>query len=141
LVENALGRSPDSSLKPEFPMSYDPLDPRKDPLGPPAIPTEVGCLHCGQEYESYLIEWRVDTDAHGKSHGFWCCPTPGCGGCGFGFDILPLDPDYQDERGGWVSFDDEDELAGDVLGEEPGRTNGEARDALPPLEGDEDLPF
>lgn len=31
-----------------------------------------------------------------------------CGGCGFGFDILPVDPDYQDERGGWVSDDGDD---------------------------------
>jgi len=27
---------------------------------------------------------------------------------GFGFDILPTDPEYRDERGGWV-MDDEEE--------------------------------
>jgi hypothetical protein len=89
-------------------MVYDPLDPQADPFHPPAIPTQVGCLHCGKEYESYLIEWRVETGPDGTQRGFWCCPTPGCGGCGFGFDILPTDPHYQDERGGWV-WDDEEE--------------------------------
>jgi hypothetical protein len=74
-----------------------PSDPETDPFRPPAIPTEVGCLHCGQEYESYLIEWRVETDSDGKEDGFWCCPTAGCDGKGFGFDILPTDPTYQDE--------------------------------------------
>jgi hypothetical protein len=90
-------------------MPYDPFDPDSDPFKPPAIPTEVGCLHCGQEFESYLIEWRIVTCADGSRHGFWCCPTPGCDGRGFGFDLLPTDPEYQDEHGGWVSFDDEDE--------------------------------
>ncbi len=85
-----------------------PSDPETDPFRPPAIPTEVGCLHCGQEYESYLIEWRVETDANGKEAGFWCCPTSGCDGKGFGFDILPTDPTYQDERGGWVQSDDDE---------------------------------
>jgi hypothetical protein len=94
-----------------------PSDPETDPFRPPAIPTEVGCLHCGQEYESYLIEWRVGMDAEGKEEGFWCCPTPGCGGKGFGFDILPTDPTYQDENGGWVQADDEDE-EDDDFGEE-----------------------
>jgi hypothetical protein len=50
--------------------------------------------------QSYLIEWRIETDAEGNQHGFWCCRTPGCGGVGFGFDILPTDPDYHDDRGG-----------------------------------------
>jgi hypothetical protein len=90
-------------------MTYDPLDRDADPFKPPAVPIEVSCLHCGEEYDSYLIEWRVETDADGAQHGFWCCPTPGCSGRGFGFDILPTDPDYRDENGGWVSFDDEDD--------------------------------
>ena len=121
-------------------MQYDPLDPQADPFKPPTIPTEVGCLHCGEEYESYLIEWRVETDSEGKQHGFWCCPTAGCGGRGFGFDILPLDPDYQDERGGWV-HDDEDEDKDEFLDDEESElTNGDGRH-LPPDEGDEDIPF
>jgi len=89
-------------------MTYDPLDAQADPFRPPAVPTSVECLHCGQEYDSCLIEWRVEALADGCQHGFWCCPTPGCDGRGFGFDILPTDPEYRDERGGWV-MDDEGE--------------------------------
>ncbi len=89
-------------------MANDPTDPENDPFYPPAIPTLVGCLHCGEEYESYQIEWRIETDTDGNPHGFWCCPTPGCDGKGFLFDIFPIDPDYQDERGGWVWTDDAD---------------------------------
>ena len=88
---------------------YDPLDASADPFRPPDIPTLVGCLHCGQEYDSYRIEWRVLRDAEGRPQGFWCCPIPGRDGRGFGFDILPLDPTYQDERGGWVVEDGEEE--------------------------------
>ena len=84
-------------------------DPDGDPFRPPAVPVEVNCLHCNRDYESYLIEWREEVDANGRPSGFWCCPTPGCDGIGFGFDILPTDPDYRDERGGWFSCDDEDE--------------------------------
>jgi hypothetical protein len=89
-------------------MSYNPLDPSGDPFGPPEVSCEVECLHCGQQYESYLIEWRVLTNADGQQHGFWCCPTPGCDGMGFGFDILPTDHNYRDERGGWVCDDEDD---------------------------------
>jgi len=90
-------------------MSYDPLDSDADPFKPPTAPTEVQCLHCGKEYESYLIEWRIEPGADGSPHGFWCCPTPGCDGRGFGFDILPTDPRYRDEHGGWVGDDEDDE--------------------------------
>ena len=88
---------------------YDPLDPESDHFRPPSIPTLVGCLHCQEEYDSYLMVWRVRTDAHDKPAGFWCCPTEGCGGIGFGFDIHPVDEDYIDpdgrDMGQWV--DDE----------------------------------
>ena len=80
-----------------------------DPFRPPVVPTEVECLHCGQDYDSYLIEWREQLDEKGELTGFWCCPTPGCDGIGFGFDILPTDPEYRDERGGWFCCDDEEE--------------------------------
>ena len=90
-------------------MTYNPLDPDADPFKPPAIPTEVGCLHCGEEYDSYLIEWRVETLADGSQRGFWCCPTPGCDGAGFGFDILPTDPEYRDERRGWAVDEEEND--------------------------------
>jgi len=57
-------------------MTDDPLDPTDDPFGPPEVSIEVECLHCGQQYQSDLIEWRIETDADGGPHGFWCCPTP-----------------------------------------------------------------
>jgi len=79
-----------------------------DPFRPPDIPILVQCLHCGQEYDSYLIEW-VEEPGDCDLPGFWCCPVEGCSGKGFGFDILPVDPDYRDERGGWASFDEEDD--------------------------------
>lgn len=84
-------------------------DPDADPFRPPEVPVEVSCLHCGRTYDSYLIEWREYYGENDEIKGFWCCPTPGCDGLGFGFDILPTDPDYRDEYGGWVSFDDEEE--------------------------------
>lgn len=90
-------------------MDRMPADPHSDPFRPPEIPTEVQCLHCGEEYESYLIEWREHRCADGGIEGFWCCPTPGCDGKGFGFDLLPTDPEYQDEHGGWVDFGDDGE--------------------------------
>jgi len=137
-------------------MSYDPLDPQGDPFRPPAIPVEVCCLHCGKEYDSYLIEWRIETATDGSPHGFWCCPTPGCDGRGFGFDILPTDPEYRDERGGWVSCgededdedwdaEDEDSVADedftpdDSLGPgPPNRGNGSGGNGR---EKDDDIPF
>lgn len=78
----------------------------RDPFGPPATPTLVGCLHCHQEYESYLIERRQEPDGQGVLSWWWCCPTEGCGGRGFGFDILPVDRTWRSEDGmsGW--FDD-----------------------------------
>jgi hypothetical protein len=125
-------------------MPHDPLDPDADSMKPPAVPTEVFCLHCQREYESYLIEWRVETDAHGRPHGFWCCPTPGCGGRGFGFDILPTDPEYQDENGGWFSDDEGDECDDGEFDDDfdLDGTNGEATgpDKRPP-DDDWEIPW
>lgn len=96
-------------------MAYDPMNPDHDPFAPPAISTIVHCIHCGEEYDSYRIEWRVERDLDGREHGFWCCPMLGCDGKGFGFDIFPIDPEYRDENGElmWCSdeeeFDDEEE--------------------------------
>ena len=73
-------------------------------MRPPAIPIEVYCLHCGEEYQSYLIEYRPISDTQ---QGFWCCPTERCGGAGFLFNIFPADPEWRSEHGervGW--FDD-----------------------------------
>jgi hypothetical protein len=92
-------------------MTHDALNPDNDPFGPPAISTIVHCIHCGEEYDSYRIEWRVEHDADGGVHGFWCCPMPQCDGKGFGFDIFPVDPEYRDENGElmWCSDDDDDD--------------------------------
>lgn len=79
-----------------------------DSFHPPAIPIEVCCLHCGKEYESYLIYWKKFKGESGTP-GFWCCPIPGCGGMGFGFDIFPTDPDYRNEQGERMWFDDEED--------------------------------
>ena len=86
----------------------DPCDPAGDPFGPPKVPTLVGCLHCQEIYESYLIEWRLEPDRNGEMRGWWCCPTPGCDGKGFWMDILPTDRDYEDEHGAWVHCDDDE---------------------------------
>ena len=84
-------------------------NPDTDPFRPPAIPTEVYCLQCGHEYESYLIQWHEHIDQNGEVQGYWCCPTPDCPGRGFGFDIFPTDPDYRGEDGEpmWSHEDDE----------------------------------
>lgn len=80
-------------------------DPDTDPFRPPDIPTEVQCIRCGHEFESYLIEWRKWRE-RGEDFGAWCCPTPDCAGRGFGFDLLPTDPDYDSEqRAGWFADD------------------------------------
>jgi hypothetical protein len=120
-------------------MSAEAPDPQADPFRPPDIPTEVGCLHCGREYDSYLIEWRELVTADGSKHWFWCCPTPGCDGKGFGCDIFPTDPDYQDERGGWVWDDDEEEEeSADEDFDPPDRGDAAPR---PPGDEEDDLPW
>ena len=82
----------------DAPGSDDPDAPIKDGMHPPTQPQLVGCLHCGEEYDSWRIEWRVND----RGHGFWCCPTPGCGGAGFGMDIWPAD---FDDDGTWTDAD------------------------------------
>ena len=118
-------------------------NPETDPYRPPAIPTEVCCLHCGQEYESYLIQWREETDDRGHLHGFWCCPTPGCDGKGFGFDIFPTDPEYRGADGEpmWFTVDDdeedEDEAAEAFADEtEPFDDSFDLGNGAPPVGGD-----
>jgi hypothetical protein len=130
--------------------AYDPLDPQADPFKPPAIPTEVCCLHCGREYESYLIEWRVKRCHDGQRHGFWCCPTPGCDGAGFGFDLFPTDPEYIgedgepmgffcDEQEQWDEAEPLDGLGEDLFPDTPSNF-GEERDDRPTDDGS-DLPY
>ena len=105
-----------------------PPDPNTDPFRPPEIPTEVFCLHCGREYESYLIEW-VEEDNDGRREGFWCCPTAGCSGKGFGFDILPTDPEWRDDRGQKVWSDDDEEEDDDDAPVDFGRLDDGDREA------------
>ena len=126
-------------------MSYNPLDPDTDTFKPPAIPTEVGCLHCGLEYDSYLIEWRIETGADGTAHGFWCCPTPDCGGRGFGFDIFPTDPEYRNEQGDrmWVGGDEDEDEEDDSYNEDtdpPPNPTGDSADR-PGSEEEPDIPW
>ncbi len=102
----------------------------------------VGCLHCGEEYESYRIEWRIETNSHGQPHGFWCCPIPGCDGRGFGCDIFPIDPDYRDEEGNsmWIADEEDDDseelefLDDDADADFPGKDRDKPQN-------DEDLPW
>ncbi len=77
----------------------------EDPFSPPEEPVQVQCLHCGLEYSSSEIVWR---------DGFWRCPTPGCGGAGFTFDIFPVGTfdGEGDEDEFELEVDDEDELVG-----------------------------
>lgn len=105
-----------------------------DLFAPPAIPTLVGCLHCHEEYESYLIEWRVERNSSGQIEGIWRCPTPGCDAIGFGFDILPCDPTYQDEHGGWIQNDEAEDEFDDEF-EPPPSDSGKSTD------GDDAIPW
>lgn len=94
-----------------------PTDPSHDPFAPPKTPCEVQCVHCGESYESWHIEWRADpTDK--LLGGTWCCPTPGCDGVGFGFDIFPVDPAWTDENGEHLiaQLDNEDDDDEDDFG-------------------------
>ena len=50
----------------------------------------------------------IEAVIDGKRMGFWCCPTPGCDGKGFGFDIFPTNPDYRTEDGQRMWYGDED---------------------------------
>ncbi|MDY7110483.1 MAG: hypothetical protein SYC29_17775 [Planctomycetota bacterium] len=89
-------------------MSDLPPEALDDCFRPPDIPVEVHCLHCGREYDSYLIWW----DEHivdGERGGFWRCPTPGCDGAGFGFDIWPVNGEYRDGDREFIWSDDEED--------------------------------
>lgn len=123
-------------------MAYDPLDPDRDPFHPPAISTLVHCIHCGEEYDSFRIEWRVEPDATGQPHGFWCCPVPGCGGMGFGFDIFPVDPEYRNEDGElmWSADDEDDEFDEDEFDGDDW-TPEDTPSGKPAGNTDDDIPF
>lgn len=85
-----------------------------DPFGPPKEPIAVFCLHCGEEFESWQIVWKPRPNEFGEAtdsmQGDWCCPTDGCDGVGFGFDIFPCDKDWRDDNGEkWFFSDDGEE--------------------------------
>ncbi|MBL8799201.1 MAG: hypothetical protein JNM56_35270 [Planctomycetia bacterium] len=48
---------------------FDPFDADADPFRPPKISVVVGCLHCQETYDSYRIEYRIETIADGSQHG------------------------------------------------------------------------
>jgi hypothetical protein len=126
---------------------------------PPPVPTLVHCLHCNEEYESYLIEWREYPGRDGEREGRWCCPMPGCDGVGFCFDIFPVDPEWRDEHGNKVWYDDDegdesefddddafDAQPSDELGlvdddAEMEQFSPERHDLRPAPPRDEDIPF
>jgi hypothetical protein len=114
------------------------LDPDADCFKPPPGCVVVECLHCGEEYDSYRIEWRV-FDSDKGPQGFWCCPIEGCDGVGFGFDIFPVDPDECAQFGIEVWEDDEDENyddEADWLDKNPGSS-----DDRPPSDSDDEIPY
>lgn len=68
-----------------------------DQFKPPAEPVEVKCLHCGEVYSSDKITYyrkrgmrNYDSRTRRMTAvALWFCPTIGCDGAGFGFDIHP----------------------------------------------------
>jgi hypothetical protein len=62
-----------------------PKEALEDPFRPPCRPRDVFCLHCGKLYSSDQLRWR-----RCGGQWAWCCPTPGCDGRGYRFDIFPL---------------------------------------------------
>lgn len=76
-----------------------------DPCGPPAEPVLAHCLHCGNDYMSSEMRYVV---RESSGRGFWSCPTPGCGGIGWGIDIFPFDGAIEGPGGfigGWFNDD------------------------------------
>ena len=122
-------------------MSRDPLSPEGDPFGPPAIPTLVGCIHCGEEYDSYRIEWRIEKSHDGTDRGFWCCPIEGCDGRGFGFDIYPVDPDYVGEDGEKFFTNDDDDEDEEMAFDDDAGAESESTEEPDDDEGGEKLPW
>lgn len=98
--------------------------PEADPFMPPKVNTVVSCMHCNEEYDSYKIHW-VEDASFGANGGYWACPTPGCDGKGFCFDIWPTDPEWRDEDGNKVWFEDDEDPELEDLGEEGEETPDE----------------
>ena len=132
---------------------YDTPPPEDDPMGPPKVSVEVGCIHCGIVYMSDEIRWKPDPD--GPGGGWWVCPVKRCDGAGFSIDIFPTDPEVARQFGiEYVDdpdedddeYDDDEELLGDFEAlNEPDTDEPELPKRLPKerpfFEDDEDLPF
>ncbi|MBV8780232.1 MAG: hypothetical protein JO353_02435 [Phycisphaerae bacterium] len=111
------------SLPPEFQQAAADAA-KEDCFGPPAEPCLCFCLHCQREVMSDQMWFQPALKKNGKVDGFWMCPTPNCGGAGFGFDIFPVDPDHPANEG-WHSTDDDGEWEEDAEGEgEENETGG-----------------
>lgn len=58
-----------------------------DPFAPdPESTKRVECLHCDQAYAENEMIYGVKPDLD-PNEPYWWCPTPGCDGKGFGFDV------------------------------------------------------
>jgi len=102
-------------------LSKEALD---DPFRPPPEACLVFCLHCQQVYSSDDIVWREE-----DGRGFWCCPVPGCGGMGFGFDIHPVEDGDEIDEEDWDEDWEEGEY--DEPEYEEGARDGDADDDVP----------
>src|ERR1700733_6607648 len=80
----------------------------RDCFGPPEVPCECHCLHCGRVFMSDGIWFQKVIGSRDGFTGFWMCPTPNCDGAGFTFDIFPTDPEHP-ANVGWVDDDEDDE--------------------------------
>lgn len=131
----------ESHASPERALPDQLLEP--DPyFCPPPVPTLVHCIHCNAEYESYLIEWREYLGRDGEREGRWCCPMPGCDGVGFCFDIFPVDPEWRDEHGNKVWYDDDEGEEGEFDDEVEDEFDEQLADELDAVDDDAGLePF
>ena len=68
----------------------------------------------------------------GEAVAKWCCPTPGCHAAGFGLDIFPVDPEWNDPSGvlraAWEADDDADLDDDDFFDDEDLFDDDELRD-------------
>ena len=116
------------------PDNQNPSDESEAPFAPPEVPVEVECLHCGETYQSDQMQLRYEGPDGELA---WVCATPGCGALGFGFDILPTDPNYRDENGGWISDDEYDGAVDEALLDE--QYSGDGTRVLRPTDAEDEV--
>jgi len=110
-------------------------------MGPPKVPVEVECIHCGNVYMSDQIRWQPDPG--GPGGGWWVCPMDGCDGAGFCFDIYPTDPEVAKQFGVMTWSDDSDEDEDDEFFDDESEFD-EPDESPPPRSStfdDDDIPF